>query len=311
MNTVKLLFYMVIGISTLSFLHTADIPEHIPRISKDTALHVDNLMRSFRRAHRVKPTIWLTGKETKAQEQKKVLAFAKKIRSVIASTTVDSPDLRHIKSYYKTFTMCVYKDQKLYQPGTNTLCKKKTQVPVFSVMSYGQYRKHYKKLAARFFYDHSMQTTIWVAYRMPKILFRGILLHELGHVVRIEKNLRRKRRVGDKTRNAEEEARMHTLELQVMDKESGGGITSLYEKICQRTTVCTPDSALAQVDIDDVESYHIMLGETRLGYGVIYDNLGQFFIGLGLYAIQKSDYDTATPYMHLNLIKVITKKPYI
>ena len=63
--------------------------------------------------------------------------------------------------------------------------------------------------------------------------------------------------------------------------------------------------------IADLESYHGTLGETHLGYGVIYDNLGQFFIGLGLYAIQKSDYGDATPHMHLDLIKVITKKRYI
>lgn len=311
MNTVKLLFYMVIVISVLSFTHNTTIPEHVPRISKETALHIYSLMRSFKRTHRVRSTVWLTGKETKAQEQKKVLAFAKKIRSVVISTTVESTDLRHIKSYYKTFTMCVYKDQKLYQPGTNTLCKKKANVPIFSVISYRQYKKHRKKLAARFFYDHPLQTTIWAAYRMPKILFRGILLHELGHVIRIEKNLRRRKRVGDITRNAEEEIRMHTLELLVMDKEVDGAITSLYEKICQRTTRCTPDNVLAQVQTDDMESYHNLLGETRLGYGLIYDNFGQFFTGLGLYAIQKSDYGTATPYMHLDLIKVVTKKPYI
>ena len=87
-------------------------------------------MRSFKRTHRVRSTVWLTGKETPAQEQKKVLAFAKKTFSVVKSTTVESTDLRHIKSYYKTFTMCVYKDQKLYQPGTNTLCKKKANVPI-------------------------------------------------------------------------------------------------------------------------------------------------------------------------------------
>ena len=297
MDIIKTFLYVFSTIGVFSLFHQSEIREHTPKITSVTKKHVEELKKSFTKKHRKRSQFWLSGKETLAEERNKVEKFAKKIRATIDGISVLSKDIEDIQAHYQNFTMCVYKNGILYQPGTQKQCKKTRGVPLFSVIPYSEYRQHHNTLHARFFYQPKNQTTFWTAYTMTNTLFRGVLIHELGHLTRAEKKL--------STTNIEEEARMHNLELQVMDEAVNGQMTHLYETIYQRANEQTPDKVFATLQERDFELFHNMLGRTEKRHRLIFISNAQFLLGLGLYVMKKKNYGHHTLKMYLNLFDTV------
>lgn len=138
-------------------------------------------------------------------------------------------------------------------------------------------------------YFASWKAVRMVALEIPEKFLAALLFHELYHayVHRQGRDSATASAFSDTWISEEVEA--HELEHEVLNYATGGALNRLYERIAKRDGDI--NGQLALISQSDLIEYDEMLGISGSGWGVGSPAIAQFYIGYGMWALNRAPSD--------------------